>query len=1643
MDNDLGGQTQTFKPNQVRDLIQIHPSCLKGVEDMVTLGDLHEAGLMHTLRIRYLRDEIYTYTGAILVSVNPYQMLPIYTPEKIKEYRGQLIGALPPHLFAIADNAFSDMSERGASQSVIISGESGAGKTEATKVILQYLTAISGNHSWVEQQILDSSPILEAFGNAKTLRNDNSSRFGKFMQVHFSRDNQIIGASIENYLLEKSRIVHQAEGERNYHIFYQICKGAPAEDRKKYNILTCKDYDFLNHSGVIDIDHVDDKDDFNKVKMAMEVLGFTEEEIDAIHRILSGVLMCGNIFHESLADGEKCKLKDESIPELAADIFLVDKPRFKTCFLERTLKTGKETFKVAHKFTEARPAVLAFCKTLYTKMFDWIVKRINDSICKTTPDRFIGVLDIFGFEIFKQNLFEQFCINFANEKLQQHFNHFIFKVEQEEYNKERIDWSTIEFVDNQECLDLVEKKPVGIIQLIDEQCRAPKATDKTLVEKLHKTYEKHAYYEAPKRNQMTFIIKHYAGEVAYDIVGFLEKNSDTLYQDFSDVMKTSKSKTLVSLFAENNAASKDSGKAEAGKQTVASFFKEQLQSLLNVLNSTSPHFVRCIKPNTVKKPRVFEAPFILRQLRYAGMMEAVRIRRMGFPIRRLPREFYLRYRCLHDPGAVEKNNEKDLCKKICTALDLSPAEHQFGLTKVFLREQTHQRLEDMRMSKWKDMVLVIQAFCKMTRDRSFFREVAQSAIQTQRICRGFLGRTAVVNDWHARDKQIQQKNSALLESEDKYCKALFAIIKKIEQDREQLNRDLLKQEDAYMHNLMFETKKQDLIRQNREKTARRAEEKYQRSVEAALLKEEMEKLAREADEAARAAADKQRKLEEEAAAANLPPPPPPPPPVTVAATKLEAAKKKQAKLEEEAKKAESAAAAAPDTDDLDAILAALEGEKRELESTLQKVGEDFAGGSTDASGKNMVGAQVKALFDFTAVDDSQLNMKTDDVIVIVQMDDSGWARGELNGQVGWFPFDFVEVIAEAPQGGDSGGPQEPILPGSIVKALFDFDGMDESQLTLKKDDLIIVLESDESGWCQGKMSSDGRKGWYPADYVVLVETASVATQDKSAAGPGVLHAALSIKDEVAAAGQSSSSSLALLTGMADSTEKDTGSIFVEGSATVPLPADIHKYTMEDLARKNFAEVKTGTFRKRAVDALDMIVWSKEPIKQPLFRIEKPEMQQEAIQVFHSIMKYMGDYASKRDNILLIKHIISVGVAMPELRDEIYVQFCKQITNNMNKESVLKGWELFSFVTGIFAPTKVSENHMRNFFKKSTRLAGQIGEYAGYCSRMVARTLTNGSRLQVPSDMEIEALKAHRPIILRVHFLDGTSKGIAVESQTTVKEVVRHMTRKMGIKYQSAFALYEQSAAGSASVQPYEKLLKGDEHVLDIVAEFGINEITDGRFVFKNRLYFKQFETLQDEGLNNMLYIQTVALVLSGAYLITTDEAVELAALQMHIQNQGQKPQNTSFIKEHPEVLIPKQIVKSQEGSSWEKAITSRYQSISSLTVEQAKTKYLQALQKKPYFGQTFYDVEQTVAVGNIPTRFILGISSEGVHFLNTSNLEQYAFYPYAAVANWGFSSSTFVVITGDMRRQTKFLLRTRYGSEISSLVQTYISQVSP
>ncbi|KAK9671716.1 hypothetical protein RND81_12G049800 [Saponaria officinalis] len=713
-----------------------------GVDDMTKLAYLHEPGVLDNLKRRYDINEIYTYTGNILIAVNPFRRLPhLYDSHMMGQYKGAALGDLSPHPFAIADAAYRVMIQEGISQSILVSGESGAGKTESTKSLMQYLAYMGGRAKAsgrsVEQKVLESNPVLEAFGNAKTVRNNNSSRFGKFVELQFDEKGRISGAAIRTYLLERSRVCQVSDPERNYHCFYMLC-AAPKEDVERFKLDNPRTFHYLNQSNCYEVNAIDDAKEYVATRRAMDVVGISPHEQDGIFRVVAAILHLGNIEFQKGNESDSSEPKDESSRfhlKTAAELFMCDEKALEDSFCKRIIVTRGDTITKNLDPTAAFVNRDALAKIVYSRLFDWLVNKINSSIGQDPSSKsLIGVLDIYGFETFKTNSFEQFCINLTNEKLQQHFNQHVFKMEQEEYTREKIDWSYIEFVDNQDVLDLIEKKPGGIIALLDEACMFPRSTHETFAEKLYQMFSNHKRFSKPKLSRTDFTISHYAGEVTYQTELFLDKNKDYVVAEHQKLLSASKCAFVASLFPPLPEESSKSSKFSS----IGTGFKHQLQALLETLSSTEPHYIRCIKPNNLLKPAIFENSNVLHQLRCGGVMEAIRISCAGFPTRRPFLDFINRCRILAPEVLDGSCDDVTACRKILEKVQLKG--YQIGKTKVFLRAGQMAELDALRNEVLGRSATIIQRKVRTFFFNRWFGQIRLSTLMLQAYCRGEIAR---------------------------------------------------------------------------------------------------------------------------------------------------------------------------------------------------------------------------------------------------------------------------------------------------------------------------------------------------------------------------------------------------------------------------------------------------------------------------------------------------------------------------------------------------------------------------------------------------------------------------------------------------------------------------------------------------------------------------------------------------------------------------------------------------------------------------------------------------------------------------------------------------------------------------------------
>ncbi|XP_049577986.1 unconventional myosin-Va isoform X1 [Syngnathus scovelli] len=734
-----------------------NPNILVGENDLTALSYLNEPAVLHNIKVRFIDSKlIYTYCGIVLVAVNPYESLPIYEADIIHAYRGQDMADMDPHIFAVAEEAYKQMASDQQNQSIIVSGESGAGKTVSAKYAMRYFATVSGSsgEADIEERVLASNPIMEALGNAKTTRNDNSSRFGKYIEIGFDKKQRIIGAHMRTYLLEKSRVVFQAYGERNYHIFYQLCASSHLPEFKSFKLGDADDFHYTNQGHNPVIDGVDDVKDLGNTRRAFSLLGIGESHQMEIYQILAAILHLSNV-EVINHSGDRSSISTNDF-HLLVFCELMDVPRGEMAhwLCHRKLQTTTETYVKSLSKSNAVNGRDALAKHIYARLFSWIVGCINNVLKSAIKQHsFIGVLDIYGFETFDTNSFEQFCINYANEKLQQQFNLHVFKLEQEEYMKEEIPWTLIDFYDNQPCINLIEAK-LGILDLLDEECKMPKGSDSTWCQKMYNNLLKQkAHFEKPRLSNSAFIVHHFADQVEYQCDGFLEKNKDTVNEEQICVLQKSKFEFLLKLFVGNDKATsstnrpasstKRSGQLQRGnKKTVGLQFRQSLHLLMDTLNATTPHYVRCIKPNDQKVPFSLDPLRAVQQLRACGILETIRISAAGFPSKWTYQEFFCRYWVLMKQKDVLRD-VKQTCQNLLKKLIQDGNLYQFGKNKIFFRAGQVAYFEKLRAERLRRACVSIQKTIRCWLARKKYLRMKQSAVTVQRYVRGHQARRYV------------------------------------------------------------------------------------------------------------------------------------------------------------------------------------------------------------------------------------------------------------------------------------------------------------------------------------------------------------------------------------------------------------------------------------------------------------------------------------------------------------------------------------------------------------------------------------------------------------------------------------------------------------------------------------------------------------------------------------------------------------------------------------------------------------------------------------------------------------------------------------------------------------------------------------
>ncbi|CAK9003657.1 Myosin-I heavy chain (Class VII unconventional myosin) (DdMVII) (DdM7) [Durusdinium trenchii] len=1372
------GARVKLSSSQTKDVLPMDEQSLDPTADMVHLRQLDEASILYNLRLRYMQDEIYTNIGTILVSVNPFKVLPIYSPEVVDKYVREGGRNLGPHVFGVADNAYRSLTEFGKSQSCIVSGESGAGKTEATKLFLQYIGEKSSGSgsgsraaksSVLQEQILEANPLMEAFGNAKTVRNDNSSRFGKLIEVQMdNKRGNIVGGSITQYLLEKSRLVQQAENERNYHVFYQICAAASMDPamNAKFELVEADQYFYLNQSkgkAATMVPGLNDAHEWENTVTAMEVLGMSAEQREDIVRTLAGILHLGNVRFSGSED--KSSVENAEMLNLAADQLGTSPATLEQAMCRRNRGNAKEAVFSDQGVTQARDSRDALAKAIYSNMFDWLIDQVNACLAKSIKTKTealstIGVLDIFGFESFDHNSYEQLCINYCNEKLQSHFNAHIFTLEQDVYKKEGLDVSKIDPPDNSAVLKVLEAKGKGIFAVLDEENRLPRGSDEGFLSKVLANADGDVLSKPDvkatrkdKGARSTFVVMHYAGSVVYDADGFLEKNKDLLLTDLHALAAGSSFKFLASLFRQSSSA--------ANKKTIGAQFKAQLKTLMDTLDRTEPHYIRCIKPNSSKAPNSFRAKMCMDQLKYSGLLEVCKIRKNGYPVRKPFAEFVQRYRPLA-PNAASSHTS--LAKQLERDGILAKDEWQIGKTQVFLRTEQFNDLEVAREDAVGSRVATMQRVA-----RGF---IARRRFQKYKKFLADLAKAMAKRDAANLEKVLL--NAGVLPYQGRYlavvqeAKQLVDKLHEEERVKEMLERAIKASDKSAIESALNAAKgmklKGDIVSK-----AEKALKTIQKQAEVvtklrtAVEKRDVKQLA------AAIKAAKDLKMQDNAL--------------------FKDAVALRSKIEEEEGAIKKLAAAVKAKNvqkikDLLPQMAELGLEDLPLVKEAQTLSKEKVVTRSEAAMARM--HQIRLRLE-QAIDSLNLPALESLSIQAIEINLQGPAveeanrlRAELAGKAEYVSritaaMKAIEIRAQSYEGlvkadlaplseaiqlaVDNGfQPEEEELQEAI-----EFEERMNKQIAVQ-DAVDKALKSKKPAEMRSVMAQVQQVGLKTGPAQKLKGEISALDAPKSSAQ---LEAAkkerLANRRQLREASEEDKLKDALMRIIKVRSEEHAARLKEASDNTLYDFSRFYKIRSDE----DFTEFASGEMKLQY--AQYKLKCQSKPIPKSLLELDE-DLSRTAIQNHKAILQYCGELSNSFPTAMA-GYVLVRGQEMPELCDEIYMQLMKQLTENRRPVSEDRAWALMCMCTRAFPPSGELEPFLINFLVNRRTEPGLIGNFARLCLVQLDRTLQIGPSEFLPDMEAIENYSARPAVLAEITKQDGEVMSIPVAPDQDVGYVL--------------------------------------------------------------------------------------------------------------------------------------------------------------------------------------------------------------------------------------------------------------------------------
>ncbi|CAK9822430.1 Unconventional myosin-X [Anthophora retusa] len=1594
-----------------------------GVPDMTVISDIDETGINRNLQVRYGRDQIYTYTGSILVAVNPYKEVDFYTNEYVNRYHGQKMGSLEPHVFALAEAAYRSLQDTESNQSCVISGESGAGKTETTKFILQYLCSVTSNvDTWVEQQILEANTILEAFGNAKTVRNDNSSRFGKFMQVCFDNKWMIKGCIIQDYLLEQSRITFQSTGERNYHVFYQLVEAGTRDKEfaEQYKLMPASHYKYLNQSGCVKIDGISDCKKLDALRLAFNVLQVAPVMCEGIFRVLSAILWLGNLSFEDV-DGERCELTTEDLDIIGtvAPLLGLQVEDLTKVVLIRQINVRGNITEIPLKVQEARENRHAMAKALYSRAFAWLINHINNC---TNPgqdsSRFLGVLDIFGFENFAVNSFEQLCINYTNEKLHKFFNHYVFALEQELYRQEEIQYSHITFTDNTMCLELIEKPPRCVLKLLTEQCHMPKGSDLAYLTNLHAEFENHSCYvkgDDRRKWEKEFGVKHYAGCVTYTVEGFVDKNRDVQQDVFFDFMSRSTNEFVKDITAyqdllgctvaraSGNATTMSRGTSKS-KPTLCDSFRHQLQALVDVLQGTTPWYARCIKPNMQKVANHYDEKLVLDQLKYLGMLDIIRIRKEGFPIHMPFHDFISRYRCLDKARLSRSYDEKEAVRCLISNQGIPETEWQIGKTKVFLRSYVHEPLEDCRNQMVTSNAIMIQKMWRGYVVRREYKRIKDAALKVQHAYRG----------WKLRIMFIRKRRAAIVIQS--HLRGVFAReVATALREMRRVDEEMRKRERLEEERRLMEDKKALEESQS-------AQYNGIVGMEAGKAQEEIAALSQMAEQ-----------MNSKMAASDL---------------------------------------QSVDLDNLFSFLSDVQSTKGN--QIIEEIGEQMDGLVEDLDVE--LETVIQQELEMNSKVESKANTPNGQEApsLLQQTPQQQRIPCPTTGKLGQ---------PSLPEPTEPPPPPPPPAPSLTMNGDSSTDNGEpiyESVLPREENSPSspVVVNGNSGSLVNGE--SCGSPPPVPTNKVIKEPVVGSPPSRPESRNSNSHHLHHNHHQPVPPQQQNGHDQQPQpiqqvqqppvereqrrkcrverkLQELEDKKEPDIEITYHDIVEFAQNYFNSHERSPEGTIMATLTRKSRGK-SVEFIPKYEMVTYYKgSTIPNSHIHMYDPDNVNVACSVFRDLCKYIRGEMKLDQEIATIQSIIGYGIEREELRDEIFVQCMRQATNNPNPEWAERVWLLLCLAIVAFQPSKLLYKYFVSFLRKNLALEGKLRQYVQWCVDN-CKNMKVSCRQHPPSTVEIAAMRRLGTIVCRFFFLDGRTKAIDVHPTDTAADAVAKLGEKLGLRSLEGWAIYQSRPDG-------EEHVRAHDYLYDVIAAWEMKQCKlntaqstfstlrrgnnatlgsgDNRFVFKRRLFRNTREISQDPVEVNMLYAQAVYNVVKcDDFPVSEKVALQLAGLQAQVALGDPKDNDRLDYYSEVDSFLPYRISRARGDDVWVPIIAQAHRQYGAGRKElAAKVLYLSCVMQYPLYGTTMFNVTYR-GYWSYGNQLILGINCDGLMLIKPDDKFVLSEYRYQDVESIMLDPSDSFITLSLLRHNPDsshkcFVFETPQKNEIGSLIVSY------